>query len=118
MRWKTWPCIVSLIVGLCVHARAEDQNPVENDLYKMVSFDIPKQIMLEAGGIELMPDGKLAVSTRRGEIWLVDKPFSESPTDATFTRFAHGLHEVLGLAYRDGSLYATQRGEVTRLRDT
>jgi hypothetical protein len=28
-----------------------------------------------------------------------------------------GLHEVLGLAWKDGWLYATQRGEVSRLKD-
>ncbi|WP_397571790.1 hypothetical protein [Schlesneria sp. T3-172] len=97
--------------------RGADTEPVENDFYRMASFEVPKEIMLEAGGVELLPNGELAVSTRRGEIWLVDKPFAESPTDARFKRFAHGLHEVLGLAYRDGWLYATQRGEVTRLRD-
>ena len=35
-----------------------------------------------------------------------------------FTRYAHGLHEVLGLAWKDGWLYATQRCEVTRMKDT
>ena len=35
-----------------------------------------------------------------------------------YTRFAQGLHEALGLAYRDGALYTTQRSELTRLRDT
>jgi hypothetical protein len=34
-----------------------------------------------------------------------------------FTQFASGLHEVLGLSYRDGWLYATQRCDVTRLKD-
>ena len=106
------------ILAVCPSARADEQNPVENDFYKMSSFDIPKEIMLEAGGVELLPNGSLAVATRRGEIWLVDKPFADSPTDATFRRFAHGLHEVLGLVYRDGWLYATQRGELTRLKDT
>ena len=41
-------------------------NPVENDYYRLIPFEIPKDIMLEAGGIELLPDGKLAISTRRG----------------------------------------------------
>ena len=110
--------IACLIIVMASPVSADDHKPVENDYYKMVSFDIPKEIMLEAGGIELLPDGRLAVATRRGEIWFVDKPFADSPTDATFRRFAHGLHEVLGLVYRDGWLYATQRGEVTRLKDT
>jgi len=35
-----------------------------------------------------------------------------------FTRFASGLHEVLGLAEKDGWLYVTQRCELSRLKDT
>src|SRR5438094_116396 len=34
------------------------------------------------------------------------------------SRFAHGLHEVLGLAYKDGWLYVTQRCDVSRIKDT
>ncbi|MBK7222586.1 MAG: hypothetical protein IPH94_15100 [Saprospiraceae bacterium] len=32
--------------------------------------------------------------------------------------FASGLHEPLGCVYKDGSIYAAQRGELTRLQDT
>ena len=34
----------------------------------------------------------------RGEIWLVENPLDPDPKKAKFSRFAHGLHEVLGLA--------------------
>ncbi len=106
------------LIVLSARADAQGKPPVENDYYRLIPFEIPKEIMLEAGGIELLPDGKLAVSTRRGEIWLVDTPFADPPKDVKWTRFAHGLHEVLGIAQRDGWLYATQRGEVSRLKDT
>ena len=78
---------------------------------------MPEQIVLEAGALEFLPDGKLAVATRRGDIYLVDQPLTETPEDASFTRLASGLHEVLGLAWRDGWLYCVQRCEVTRLKD-
>ena len=45
-------------------------------------------------------------------------PSSANGGQPHFTRFAQGLHEALGLAYRDGALYTTQRSELTRLRDT
>jgi glucose/arabinose dehydrogenase len=108
--------VATLTLSPAVHAA--DKAPVENDFYRLIPFEIPKDIMLEAGGIELLPDGKLAISTRRGEIWLIDKPFADPPKDEKWTRFAHGLHEVLGIAQRDGWIYATQRGEVSRLKDT
>lgn len=100
-------------------ATAQDKkNPTEDDYYKILTFKTPPFAVLEGGGIEMMPDGKVALSTRRGEIWMVDDAFTKDPAkDAKWTRFAHGLHEVLGLAYKDGWLYATQRGEVTKLKD-
>lgn len=97
---------------------AEAISDLENEYYKLISFDIPKEISLEAGAVELLPNNKLAVCTRRGEVWLVDKAFGDSPTDPTFSRFASGLHEALGIVHRDGWLYVTQRGEVTRLKDS
>ena len=111
------------LIVLSARAGAQDKPPVENDFYRLISFDIPKEIMLEAGGIELLPNGTLAVCTRRGEVWMVDKPFAEPTADSKvsgvkWTRFAHGLHEVLGIVQKDGWIYVTQRGEVSRLKDT
>jgi glucose/arabinose dehydrogenase len=90
----------------------------EEDYYKILTFTPPPGEVLEAGAIEMLPDGKVAVGTRRGEVWLIDNAYDEDPNKAKFTRFAHGLHEVLGLAYKDGWLYVTQRPDVTRIKDT
>src|SRR4030095_9853283 len=76
-----------------------------------------ERIVLEAGAREFLPDGTLAVATRRGEIYFVDQPLAENPDEANFTLFASGLHEILGLAWRDGWLYSVQRCEVTRIKD-
>jgi glucose/arabinose dehydrogenase len=102
---------------LVAPAVADELKPQESDYYKLEAFPIPDDIVLEAGGLELMPDGKLAVSTRRGDIYFIDKPFAEKLDDTKFSLFAGGLHEVLGLSQRDGWLYATQRCEVSRLKD-
>ena len=67
------------------------------------------------GGLAFDDTGKLAVCTRRGEVWTIENPLSTNPT---FTKFATGLHEPLGLAFKDGDFYLNQRGELTRLRDT
>ena len=104
--------------ALSLAAPAQESRPADDEYYRLVRIPIPEEIVLEVGGLEQLPDGRLAVATRRGEIYLVDGAFAESPDDVRFTRFAHGLHEVLGLAWRDGWLYATQRGEVSRLQDT
>ncbi|MFQ5730880.1 MAG: hypothetical protein ACE5KM_02880 [Planctomycetaceae bacterium] len=106
---------VSLLTGTTF---AADKPPTEDDYYRLVRFPIPKGVVLEVGGIQQMKDGKIAVSSRRGEIYMVDNAFSGKPLEVKFKRFAHGLHEVLGLAEKDGWLYATQRCELTRMKDT
>lgn len=68
--------------------------------------------------MELLPEQKLALGTRRGEIWTVENAHAADAAGAKFSLFASGLHEVLGLAYKDGWLYATTRGEVMRIKDT
>ena len=35
--------------------------PKQEDYYKVIPIDVPEGIVLEAGGLDFMPDGKLAV---------------------------------------------------------
>lgn len=92
----------------------------EAEYYKMIDIPIPQDVVLECGGFDFLPDGRLAVGTRRGDIYLVSGYLDDPPTNVKFTKWASGLHEILGLAYnkKDGYLYAVQRPEVTRLKDT
>jgi len=106
------------LLGFTQAFPAQKSAAVENRYYPMVTIPIPQGVSLEAGALQFLPDGKLASSTRFGDIYIIDKPLQNPPTDVKFTQFASGLHEVLGLAYRDGWLYCTQRGEVTRMKDT
>ncbi len=86
----------------------------EAEFYPLRTLPIPHNVALEVGGMTTIPDGRLAVSTRRGEIWMVENPYSATPF---YKLFASGMHEVLGLTYHKGSLYAVQRGELTKLTD-
>ncbi|PXX23015.1 azurin [Arenibacter sp. ARW7G5Y1] len=86
----------------------------EAEYYKIVDVPIPNDIVLEVGGLAFTDDDKLGVSTRRGEVWLIDKPYGPNPV---YKRYAHGMHETLGLAYKDNGFYLSQRGELTRLDD-
>ena len=111
----SFPLMILLFFAFVVSAQESEQEKY----YKITPLPIPDGVVLEVGAMEMMPDGKLAVATRRGEIYMVSNPKASSPeTDTTFKRYAHGLHEVLGLAYRDGWLYVTQRCDVSRIRDT
>lgn len=113
MKLGWWGCWLCLWPGWLMGAAP----PSEADVYPVTTFRPPDDVSLEVGALELLPDERLAVATRRGEIWLVEQPFG--PVESMkWSRWAHGLHEVLGLAWRDGWLYVTQRGDVSRLKDS
>ncbi len=100
--------LLCTMIGLFSYAQST------SPYYAISTVPIPEGIVLEVGGIAFNETGVLAASTRRGEVWRVENPQSKSPK---FTRFARGLHEPLGLAYKDGSYYLAQRGELTKLTD-
>lgn len=94
---------------------AAQESPGEGDFFKIRRVRTPEGIILEVGGLTMLPNGHLGVSTRRGEVYIIENPASDNPY---FRKFASGLHEILGLAYKDGALYCAQRGELTKLADT
>ena len=75
-------------------------------------------IALEVSGMDWMKDGRLALVTRKGEVWLVEGVLGGDPQKVGFKLFASGLHEPLGALAEGGGLLVAQRTEVTRLRDT
>ncbi|WP_207435776.1 c-type cytochrome [Sabulibacter ruber] len=91
------------------------ESPMEEDFFKILRIPSPEGALLEVGGLAVLPNGDLGISTRRGDVYIVENPTSNRPH---FRKFASGLHEVLGLAYKDGALYCAQRGELTKLVDS
>ncbi|WP_232789189.1 c-type cytochrome [Sphingobacterium sp. UDSM-2020] len=90
------------------------ETPKEEDFFKIMKVRMPEGPVLEVGGLVTLPNGDLGISTRRGDVFIVENPTSNRPY---FRKFATGLHEILGLAYKDGALYVAQRGELTKLID-
>jgi hypothetical protein len=90
----------------------------ESNHYRIVTLPIPKDQVLEVGGLGFRPDGKLLACSRRGDVWLIANPGSEDPSQVQFKLFASGLHEALGLLPDgDNAVYVVQRPELTRLID-
>ncbi|MCB1089168.1 MAG: hypothetical protein KDM63_19180, partial [Verrucomicrobiae bacterium] len=89
----------------------------EAKYYPIVDVPIPPTVPMQPGSFEILPDGRLAVGTRRGDIYFVSGAF-ETPPNPVFQLFASGQDEIFGMSWRDGSLTITQFGEVTRLTDT
>lgn len=84
-----------------------------------------KGIALEVGGLEWLPNGRLAVCIRKGEVWTLDPDAPDRPTSGDDSAsppydlklFASGLHEPLGLLLDGDDLLLAQRAEITRLKD-
>ena len=118
MTFRCMNTIALLIAAVCLTAgQGRGADPVENDFYRIATFETPEGAVIEAGAFNVMANGNLAVASRRGEVWMVKNPLAAKVGADSFSRFAHGLHEPLGLAERDGWLYVTQRSDVSRIRD-
>jgi hypothetical protein len=102
-------------------AVAEAAPPAQGNealFYKVSTIPLPPDCVLEVGGLAFRPDGKLFVCTRRGEVWLIENPTSDSLADVKLSKFASGLHEALGLCVQDNNtVFAVQRPELTKLVD-
>lgn len=68
---------------------------------------------LRLTGIDILPDGRIAVCTWSGDVWVVEGPLEK----LTWRRFATGLYEPLGLCVRDGTIFVLCRDQITELRD-
>lgn len=89
----------------------------EAKYYPIVNIPIPPTVPMRTGGLEILPDGRLAVGTRRGDIYFVKGAF-DSPPAPEFHLFASGQDEVFSLSWKGGAMTATTWGEVTRISDT
>jgi len=102
-------CSMFLFTGLS-HAGQEDY-------YLRQQIPTPPGEIMELGSIALLPDKQIAVASRRGDVWICKGAYDEDLSKVTWKKFATGLHEPFGMFAKDGSLFLTQRPEVTRLKD-
>ena len=88
----------------------------EREYYKLINLPIPKNLVVEAGAFLTLPDKRIAIGTRRGDIYLLSGVDEEKP-EPRYELFAAGLDEIFGLAYKDGAFYVSQSCEMTRVTD-
>jgi len=79
-------------------------------------YENPWSSYLRLVALDFFPDGRAAVATLDGDIWIV------SGIDAklerlSWKRFATGLCQPMGLRVVDGKVYALGRDQITRLHD-
>ena len=110
----TFKTLAMLALSFSFSVGFAQETPKEEDFFKIMKIRVPEGPVLEVGGLVTLPNGDLGISTRRGEVFVVENPTSSRPY---FRKFASGLHEILGLAYKEGAFYVAQRGELTKLID-
>ncbi|MBP84656.1 MAG: hypothetical protein CMO61_12510 [Verrucomicrobiales bacterium] len=75
-------------------------------------------IAMEVSGMEWLGADTLAVSIRKGEVWLIKNALAVDPSEFEYQLFASGLHEPLGVTLEGKDLLVSQRAEITRLQDS
>jgi len=86
-------------------------------------WDNPWKALFYCGDHDFLADGSALVATMQGDVWHVDG-FAVPPTgtvlpqQATWRRFASGLHHALGLKITEAGVFVLGRDQITRLHDT
>ena len=88
----------------------------ERAYYRIVSLPIPEDLVIEGTAFEMLPDHRLAVGTRHGDIYIL-QGFDDEKPNPTYHLYASGLDEIFGLAYKEKAFYVTQSCELTKVSD-
>lgn len=105
----TWPAII--LAG----TRAEDSAGYVVDTIPLPEEN-PWKSWMRLTGIDFFRDGRAAVSTLNGDVWLVSG-LDAKLDQVTWKRFATGLFEPLGLKIVKEQIHVLGRDQITRLRD-
>lgn len=89
----------------------------EREFYRIIDVPLPPGEVIEAGAFVTLPDGRIAVGTRHGDIFILRGLDAPKP-EPEYHLFATGLDEIFGLDYKDGAFYVTQSCELTRITDS
>jgi glucose/arabinose dehydrogenase len=115
----------TLVFAVVFAAPSLAQTSEQEAAYYSVDYLVPPDgARVEVGGMAFLPDGRLVVSTRRGQVWIIENPLAQDPKEARFSLFCEGLWEGLGLAVvpstsagHDADIVVLQRQELSRLYD-
>lgn len=76
----------------------------------------PYNARLRIAGIDFFSDGRAAVSTWNGDVWVISG-IDDKLEKIVWKRYAAGLYQTLGLKIVDDKIYTLGRDQITRLHD-
>lgn len=94
--------------------RAKDDAPHVVDTLT-IPYDNPHDALFFCTGHDFLPDGRIAMCTAHGDVWLVKH--DDALEKVEWRRFATGLYQPLGLKVVAGKVVVLERGQLTRLHD-
>lgn len=93
--------------------RGDESGPFAVDTLT-IPYDNPHKALFFCTGLDFLPDGRVAMCTCHGDVWLA----KVAGDTVSWQRFATGLYHPLGLKVVDGKVVVLERGQLTRLHDT
>jgi hypothetical protein len=94
--------------------RGDESGPFAIDTLT-IPYKNPFGSLFFCTGLDYLPDGRIALCTCHGDVWLVK--LDEKAGTCSWQRFATGLYQPLGLKVVDGKIVVIERGQLTRLHD-
>lgn len=79
-------------------------------------FKNPYKSWMRFGGFDFFSDGRAAISTWSGDVWIVSG-IDDGLEKVTWKRYAAGLFHALGLKIVNDQVYVLGRDQITRLHD-
>ncbi|HVE42679.1 MAG TPA: DUF6797 domain-containing protein [Planctomycetota bacterium] len=76
----------------------------------------PWKSWLRFTGVDFFPDGRAALCTWSGDVWVVSG-IDSTLEKLTWKRFAAGIGQPMGLRIVDGKIHTVARDQITRLHD-
>jgi hypothetical protein len=91
-----------------------------DDAYTVDTITIPEDnpyfSKLRLAGVDFFSDGRAAVSTWNGDVWICSG-IDDKLEKLVWKRFAAGLYQTLGLKIVNDQIYTLGRDQITRLHD-
>ena len=69
----------SAVLASMLSASVSFAQPVESDYYPITTIPLPEGEVIEVSGIDVLPGNKVAIASRRGDIFVGEGVFGEDP---------------------------------------
>jgi len=86
------------------------------DTIELPPAENPWNVWFRTSSLAFFPDGRMAVSTHGGDVWIVSG-IDKDLKNLKWKRFAAGMYEPFGMQVIDGLIYVTCKDRITRLHD-